>query len=391
MNFVSLFLLGLFALFAPTVPKTLVLDGSTLAQNAQKIESRSAPDKVKALGELIQGADKILKRGKLYSVTQKTQLPPSGNKHDYMSQGPYWWPDPSKHDGKPYIRKDGQRNPEINGITDHDQLHNLIVDTEQLALAYYFTQEEKYAKYAARLLQTWFLNDDTKMTPHMNYGQGIPGITEGRGIGIIDSRDLYKIIDSAIILQASKSWSAQDHAALKSWFSNYLTWLTESPIGLDEADEHNNHGTYYDVQVVASALFCGRKELAEKQLETTKARLASQLEADGSQPHELARTLSWNYSNMNLYGFLVLARLAEHVDVDLWNYETTDGKGIRKAIDWLLPYAKNEKAWTHQQIKERPYDNTRAIFGLAARKYKADAYGAFAEKLEPDYLGMLTN
>ncbi len=388
---IFLFSLLLSLTAVPPAPNTLVFDGEILAQNAQAVTAKSDPNKTKALGELVKNADKILKAGKLYSVIQKTQLPPSGDKHDYMSQGPYWWPDPSKPDGKPYIRKDGQRNPEINGITDHDQLSDLIGDTQSLALAYYFTKEEKYAQYAAKLLQTWFLDKDTKMNPHLNYGQGIPGITEGRGIGIIDSRALYKVIDAAIILQDSKSWSAKDHASLKNWFSDYLTWLTKSPIGLDEADQKNNHGTYYDVQVVASALFCGRDEVTKKQLDTTKARLASQLEPDGSQPHELARTLSWNYANMNLLGFVVLAQLAEHVDVDLWNYKTGDGKGIRQAIDWLVPYAKNEKAWTHEQIKARPYDNTQAIFDLAARAYRSGEYGAMAKKFDPDYLTILTN
>ncbi len=228
------------------------------------------------------------------------------------------------------------------------------------------------------------------MNPHLNYGQRIPGRTEGRGIGIIDSRAMYLVIDAAIILQDSKSWTAQDHAALKSWFSDYLTWLTESPIGLDEADQHNNHGTYYDVQVVAAALFCGRDELARKQLAVSKTRLASQLETDGSQPHELSRTLSWNYTNMNLYGFMLLARLAEQVDVDLWNYETADGKGIRHAIDWLVPYAKNEKEWTHQQIKDRTYGTTSTIFALASRKYKGTDYATVTSQIAPDYLALLT-
>ncbi|WP_373331301.1 alginate lyase family protein [Salmonirosea aquatica] len=394
MNTLSLILFSLFATIAPTVPKTLVLDGGTLAQNARAIENRSAPEKIKALGQLVQKADAVVKAGRLYSVMQKTQLPPSGNKHDYMSQGPYWWPDPSKPDGKPYIRKDGQRNPEINGITDHDQLHDMIVDSELMALAYYFTNEEKYAQFAQRLLSTWFLDEGTQMNPHLNYGQGIPGITEGRGIGIIDSRELYRVIDAAILLQTSKSWTAANHAALKNWFSDYLTWLTTSPIGLDEADEHNNHGTYYDVQVVASALFCGREDVAKKQLDTTKARLASQLQPDGSQPHELARTLSWNYTNMNLYGFMVLARLAEHVSVDLWNYQTADGKGIHKAIDWLIPYLGNEKEWKYQQIKARPYDLTGSILKEAARKYKKTDYGAKADSLptstSEDYRAILT-
>ncbi len=124
MNLIAVFFLGLFIKLAPTPPKTLVLDGVTLAQNAQALKTGGAPDKVKALEQLVEKANAVLKAGTVYSVMQKTQLPPSGNKHDYMSQGPYWWPDPSKPDGKPYIRKDGQRNPEINGITDHDQLHD---------------------------------------------------------------------------------------------------------------------------------------------------------------------------------------------------------------------------------------------------------------------------
>ena len=389
-----MFRLSLFVAFfsitlAPPAPNTLVLDGEILAQNAAA--GRSKPDKVEALKQLTQKADAIVQAGKLYSVMQKTQTPPSGDKHDYISQGPYWWPDPKKPDGKPYIRKDGQVNPEYYGFTDHEYMSTLTRETEQLALAYYFTRDEKYARHATRLLQTWFLDESTRMNPHLNYGQGIPGKTEGRGIGIIDSRSLYKVIDAAIILQESKSWTEKDHAALKGWFSKYLTWLTESPIGLDEADEHNNHGTYYDVQVIAAALFVGREDLAKKQTEVVKSRLASQLEADGSQPHELARTLSWNYTNMNLYGFVVLARLAEHLGVDLWNHQTPDGKSIRQAIDWLVPYAKGGKEWTHTQLKERTFDNTREIFAVAARKYQDKEYGELVQKLEPDYLGLLMN
>jgi len=53
---------------------------------------------------------------------------------------------------------------------------------------------------------------------------------------------------------------------------------------------------------------------------------------------------------MNLRGFIHLANMAQTVDVDLWNYETADGRGIRKALDFLLPYAQGQKKWEHQQI-----------------------------------------
>ena len=79
------------------------------------------------------------------SVMDKAVTPPSGDRHDYMSQAPYWWPDPSKPDGKPYIRKDGERNPEISKITDRDNLGRLGDAVTTLSLAYAYTGREAYA------------------------------------------------------------------------------------------------------------------------------------------------------------------------------------------------------------------------------------------------------
>ena len=118
-----------------------------------------------------------------YSVMDKDIIPPSGDKHDYISQGPYWWPDTTKPDGLPYIRRDGVVNPEREKFTDRRNLSNLLEATDFLSKAYYFSEDEKYATKIIELLQVWFLNDATKMNPHLEYGQGIPGITEGRGIG----------------------------------------------------------------------------------------------------------------------------------------------------------------------------------------------------------------
>lgn len=310
----------------------------------------------------------------------KKQMPPSGDKHDYMSQAPYWWPDPSKPDGLPYIRRDGERNPELKKISDSDEMDALIADVELLGLAYYYTRQERYAAFAAKLIKTWFLKAKTRQNPNLNFSQGIPGINKGRGIGIIESRYLYKVIDAAILLRGSKKWSQKDHQALQSWFANYLNWLRESPLGQDEADEHNNHGTFYDVQVVSFALFTGQTQIAERQLNVSKQRLATQLATDGSQPHELARTASWGYANMNLSGFMLLARLAENLQLDLWHYETTDGKGIYKALDWLLPYVETDKDWPYKQIKPKDYDHTVEILRWAHQAYGGSAYLRLANR-----------
>jgi hypothetical protein len=312
----------------------------------------------------------------------KKQTPPSGDRHDYMSTGPYWWPDPSKPNGLPYIRRDGERNPEYFEITDSDEMDKVEDETETLALAYYFTKDESYAEFASKIIKTWFLDKETRQNPNLNFGQGIPGINTGRGIGLIETRELNRVIDAAILLQNSKSWSKENHENLKKWFSAFLSWMIESPLGIDEADEHNNHGTYYDVQIISYALFTGQNDLAKKQVAVTKKRIESQLKSDGSQPHELERTTSWGYVNMNLMGFFHNARLAEHLNIDLWNYQTADGKNLQKCVDWMLPYLKKEKTWDYKQIKKMEYNETVNILKTAAKVYSNPAYDRLAKEID---------
>ncbi len=363
----------------------LLMDAKALAQNKQRVEAKDAA-LMPAYLHLISEADRIVKTGKLYSVMNKTPLPPSGDKHDYMSQAPYWWPDPTKPDGKPYIRKDGDRNPEINGITDHDELGELIEASEILSLAYFYSGQDQYAQYAAQLLKTWFLDEKTKMNPHLNFGQGIPGINNGRGIGIIETRDLGKVCDAATLISTSKHWNKETHRQLKTWIAAYNDWLVTSNIGKDEADEHNNHGTYYSVQVVAFSLFTGNLSRAKSQLDTAKIRLQKQLQPDGSQPHELARTLPYNYATMNLRGFFELATLAQKLNVDLWNYQTSDGKSIKNAFEWFLPYLSGQKQWDYKQLKSPAQDQMLILLKRAAKAYQHPDYEKFGAKIsEKEY------
>lgn len=349
-------------------PGTFLLDASLLQANKQAIRKGDA-DLLAARQTLIATANKTLAKP-IHSVVEKTKLPPSGDKHDYMSVGLYWWPDSTKPNGLPYIRKDGQINPERYAVQDATYLAALCDDVQLLALAYYFTDDETYARRAAELMRVWFLNPDTRMNPNLNYGQAIPGITEGRGIGLIDTRMLAKLVDAVQLIKGTKAWPTADHQALQGWFRAFLTWMQTSPVGKDEEDEHNNHGTYYDFQTVAFALFLDDKPLARQLLQQkTMPRIQSQLKSDGSQPHELARTLSWGYSIMNLKGFFGLAQLAEAVNIDLWHYQTPDGKSLKQAYQWLLPYADGEKQWTFQQIKPLHREEFLPIKAVAEAKY----------------------
>jgi hypothetical protein len=285
------------------------------------------------------------------SVVTKAITPPSGDKHDYMSQAPYFWPNPDKPDGLPYINRDGERNPEINKITDHLTLDQMEAAVRALSLAFYLKDNEEYAAKATLLMRAWFLDPATRMNPNLEYAQFIPGVNTGRGIGLIETRGLVDVIDAIGLLAGSKSWTAADQKGLESWFGKFLQWMQESRNGRQENAAKNNHGTFYDVQAMSFALFVGRKDLAKQIAESSKEkRIALQIEPDGRQPLELARTKAWSYSNMNLDGLMLLARLAESVGVDLWAYQTKDGRGIRRALDYLYLYAFSDQPWPYKQI-----------------------------------------
>ena len=331
-------------------PSLFTLDSATLAANRERIRNWD-PELSPVFDRLIKEADESLEQIPL-SVMDKTGIPPSGDKHDYMSVGPYWWPDPTKPGGLPYIRRDGERNPESDGAkSDAPRWGRITAAVETLSLAYFFTGTEAYARHAVKLLRCWFIDFATRMNPNLNFGQGVPGRTEGRGAGIIESRRLTSVIDSIGLMQSSPFWSDSDAKSMRAWMRDYLKWLQTSKNGLEEKRATNNHGTFYDVHVVTLALFTGQDSLARNVLELAKSsRIASQIRPDGSQPREIGRTRSFSYSVFNLRAFMELARLGEHAGVNLWSYVPRTGGGIRRALDYLAPYADSARMWPHRQI-----------------------------------------
>ena len=298
-----------------------------------------------------------------------------------MSQAPYWWPNPSRPGGRPYILRDGRRNPEIDRITDRANLGRLERAVTALGLAFYFTGREEYSRHAAQLVRVWFMDPQTRMNPHLRFGQGIPGVTEGRSAGIIETRFLPSIIDGVMLLRDSSAWTAADDAALKTWMRAYLQWLLDSALGREELRRGNNQETWADVQVAALALYTGQTEVARKTLEDARADIAGEFEPDGTQPRELARTRAWDYSIFDLTAFLHLATLGERVGVDLWNYRTADGRSLRQGVDYLVPFATGEKRFPYEQITEFRPSALHAVLRRAAIGWNEPRYRELAEQV----------
>jgi hypothetical protein len=336
------------------MPRVYCADPQVLASAKARMVA-SDPSLQPALNQLLADADRRLSQ-KAVSVMDKNQIPPSGDKHDFISQAPYYWRDTNSPDGK-YVRRDGERNPECGQDSDAGRLGSVCSGAHTLALAYCFYGDEKYAAKAAEIIRVWFLNPETRMNPNLKYGQGIPGEVEGRSTGLIGARGLADLVDAIGLLAGSSSWETNDQQGMTAWAGDYFQWLTTSKIGLGEDAASNNHGTFYDVQAVSLALFIGKMDFArEKLLQAREKRIADQIEPDGKMPRELARTLSFQYSLFNLRAEMELAALGRSAGVDLWHYQTTDGRSILKAVEFIAPYADPKREWPYKQIN-RPNRN----------------------------------
>lgn len=364
-----------------------VLDAKTLEKNKSKIKAND-PQLAASYKLLLKDADKALQWGPV-SVMEKKNIPPSGDKHDYMSLAPYHWPNPDTKDGLPYIRKDGQTNPEVKEYKDKEYLPKLCSEVHTLALAYFFSEENKYAAHAADLLRVWFLDTATRMNPNLNFGQAIKGHNTGRGAGMIDTRHFVKLIDAIGLIQTSKNWKPAYQQGMKDWFRAFLNWMQTSKNGIDEMNAENNHGAWYDAQRLSMALFTGDKDLADKIVLNAASRLDKQLDANGYFPKELERTISLHYTSFVMEAFFNIAQMATHTSQDLWHRSTASGASLQKAFETAYPFLTGKKEWTYQQIK--PYETEQAYFLLenAAIQYNCKDCKNDIQTLAADKAGRL--
>lgn len=339
-------------LFAACGTKSLLVTDQDHLANNRILISQGDEWLNSNLTKLTEKADQIVEQP-IYLITEKDILPDSKNRQDYYSIATYYWPNPDTKDGRPYIHKDGQPNPDRLKIKDYSYLLRLWREMRTLSLAYFYTQEERYATKANQLLHSWFIDSKTSMNPNLNHAQAIPGRNSGRVEGIIDSRVFVDITDAIELFKQSEALAQEDYDALKDWFSNYLDWLTDSQLGKQAYILKNNIGTAYAMQVIGLSIFTGRNNQAVGYLESQiPTLLDGQLETDGRQPLELRRTRGWDYSISNLSYWFKIASMAERLNYDLWNYVTPSGKSIGTAYRYLGRFASGEEEWEAKQIAD---------------------------------------
>lgn len=305
------------------------------------------------------------------SVLDKTELPPSGDPHDYFHPAPYWWPDPDKPDGLPYKKRDGIRVPgtlmyesESNRY-DRTRLQRLFDDGLATALAWRITGESRYSRYAADSLRRWFLAPQTRMNPHLTYSQVRRGKNgnKGNGRGIIEMKDLYYYLDAVRLIEGSGELTRGETDGFREWLATYMNWLLTSKSAQSEALAANNHGTYFDLQLASIAAYLDRFDVLQKTLIRSHARLSQQISAEGWQHEEMKRTQTAHYCCFNLQGWLNLAILGARYGNRLLDHQTSGVALLPQAVRWLLRHF--GEAWPYQQIEEFDKDRFVPIAYLA--------------------------
>ena len=302
-------------------------------------------DKSISQQEAIQKAQSFL-TVKADSIVEKSETPPSGNKHDFFSLSPYYWSDPNNPKG-PYILKDGQTNPESTAIPDKQKLSDMTYRVKILTLACHYTNDNKYAHKAIEIMQIWFLQSATYMNPNLQYAEVQRGINNGSPAGIIGGMNLPDVLDGVRLIQNSTEWTRETEAGMEKWFFQYLNWLITSKAGKQEAQTVNNHGTWYAIQT-SIALFLNMTDVARQIADTRFRKLVSvQIQRDGRQPFELLRTRSFDYSVLNLLGLFKLASIGQQMGLNLWTWTNAQGAGLKTALNYLTS---NRQSWPHKQV-----------------------------------------
>lgn len=365
------------------IAKEAIIDVQTTKAEKQETEK-----------EVLKIADRIILTP-IPIITDKSNSP-SEDKRDFVSLSPYWHLD---EDGEP-IQKDTVINPEVESYQDPKKLQTVKNAIYICSLAADATedasQREKYRDYAVSAIKTWFINDETRMTPSLEYAQVKQGEESGNFYGIIDGAGLVQVVEGISNLRESGLIDEETLDGAKKWFDQYLNWLLTSEKGIGKKDAENakerggekamsnNHGTFYDTQVAYIADFLGKEEIVQGAIQSTKERIKTQITPDGEMPEETKRgDMSLDYQVFNLFALSEMAAIAKKHGVDLWNYETEDGRGIKKAFEYVNGQleGKDKTSFRYNRTGELYYS-----FRAASQAYETEGYWDLPQRIYNDPL-----
>ncbi len=334
-----------------------------------------------AIAKLRADADAILEKP-TFKITDVTLPRPSGDIHDFVSMGPYWWPNPDTPDGLPWVNRDGLINPDARTSID---VRNMFLRIRTLALAAFYFEDKKYSDYANRQLYDWYISPETRMNPNAKYGQSVPGVAEGRGAGLIEFSSSFEMFNGIGILDSMGLMDGEILNGVKAWYVDFANWILTHELGIRIDNSVDNHASWHSANLLSIAVFTERPALMKKIMATAYARrVKSYILPDGSQPAELRRTKPLGYSFFNLMAMFVVANIAERNGyAEYWAVDGERGKCILKsAVDFLYPYVKDPDSCPYPDLHRGKHGLSMSkAFSVVAKRYPDEGYEELAREL----------
>jgi len=379
---IAFLLLGATCAYGAGNPVTLVSDDEAEAIHSAILRKEAWT--IESVHNLRADAERHLREGP-WTITSDRPKDLDLDVHDYYSEASYWWPDPANPTG-PYVRKDGLTNPG-RFLANKTAMNAMCEAVLSLGAAAYLLDDPRYARRAALVIHTWFVNPQTRMNPNLEYSQAIRGSDSGRGAGVLDGRVFIQAIQGMEFLSNTGAWDERDQKAVHEWFAEYLNWLIHSRRGGDEKHSGNYHASWWTAQVASVASFLEDTATGQMAFDYYRNTLfPSQIRKDGSAPREEARTKSVSYSSFNAEAYATICRIAQVNGVDLWGVHTKDGATLATVIDYLAPVMKEPARWRKEQIAAYQTD-AYAFLAFAAMGLKRPEYIALFRDLETPSAG----
>jgi len=327
-------------------------------------------------------ADKRMREGPWTVTADRPRTPADLDPHDYYSEDPFYWPNSEDPNGA-YTQHDGQANP--NRFAANKNALNAMCDAVfTLGAAAFLLDDARYAQRAARVIQTWFVSPRTRMNPNLEHARIVPGMTTIRGEGVLDGRVFIRAIQGMEFLAETGAWDPKEQTAVRKWFEEYLVWLTQSKIALEEKRSGNHHASWWTAQTAAIATFTRNQTVEQAAFTFYRDHVfPRQIRPGGSAPREEARPQSLSLSALNLEAMTVICRIAQVQGVDLWSVHVKNNTTVSTVVDYLAPYLPDPRKWSKDQ-DAIPADGV-DFLAFAGMGLKQPSYIALYRKLErPD-------
>ena len=321
--------------------------------------------------ELITRATKSL-TVKPMSVMNKERMPfGESDKRYYFSCRPFHWhpndlseKDRAKlkagiygYDERRTVRIDKQVNPMYpldsamgNKLYDRSSLYYTVTNVTTLALAWYFTQDARFAQHAVAMIDSFFLSEQTGMLPSLAYAE------DGFESGIMDAKEFYVFMDALVLLESSFYLKPTQIEKMEKWTMRLLTWLHGSRQGGVFGNALNIRGIVFDLLTMSLAYYSKSSEYVDYARNRMMYRLSTaaplgHFSLDGSQPHEIFHNSPLHYLTSNLITWIHAATVNDAIREgsgtlpSLWqvkhDVEMDDPNSdpvLLKAIRWYLQY-----------------------------------------------------